>query len=101
MNYQYFEKPLITGNNKPAYCPYTKVKNSVNYQPQPQTLNGKHLNEICVPNLSDRMYIPGYGLNICNNNKPIHLNFNEKSECFSDNMCQNKLNTCYDPLMGS
>lgn len=103
MNYQYFEEPLKVQNNQSVYCPYVKVTNKyINTPlPQPQKLNGNPVTELCLPNLSDRMYIPGFGLNYCKNNKPIHLNFREKSECYSTPTCEEstKLNTCYDPYM--
>ena len=98
---QYFEEPLKTKNGNPVSCPYIKIPNLWNNTPIPhqETLQGQPLSEICVPNFQDRMLVPGYGMNVCHNNKPIHLNFNVKSECHSDNMCQNKMNTCYDPYM--
>ena len=97
----YFEKPLETKNGNPVSCPYVKLSNQWINTPVPheQTLQGKPLTDVCVPNFSDRMLVPGFGMNVCDKNKPIHLNFNTKSECFSDNMCQNKINTCYDPYM--
>lgn len=103
MNYQYFEKPLKVQNNNAVSCPYIKIKNKYIGTPVPQAqhLNGEPVKESCVPNLSSRLYVPGFGLNYCNNNKPIHLNFNERSECFFDPSCseESKINTCYDPYM--
>jgi hypothetical protein len=100
-NLQYFEKPLKTQNKNPAYCPYITVNNTFKNTPvpQPQTMNGAPLDKICVPNLSDRMYIPGFGLNVCEKNRPVHLNFYEKSECYSDSACTNKITNCEDPYM--
>ena len=104
MNLQYFEKPLQPVQNYDAVsCPYVKIKNNhINTSvPQPHHLNGKPVNHICVPNLSDRMMIPGFGLNYCENNKPIHLNFNERSECYAHPECkeEHKIQTCIDPYM--
>ena len=98
----YFEKPLEVTNGNAVSCPYVLKKKpqwSNTPVPHEETLQGKSLDKDCVPNFQDRMYLPGFGLNYCSNNKPVHLNFNEKSECFSDNMCQNKMETCYDPYM--
>jgi hypothetical protein len=122
MNYQYFENPLNSGpmnansgpmnansgpmnaNSgpyRPAYCPYVKINNPFKNDPvsQPRTIDGKTLDKVCVPNLSDRMYIPGYGYNYCENGKPVHLNFYDKSACYHDSQCLHKINTCYDPYM--
>ena len=105
MNLQYFEKPLQPVQNFDATsCPYVKVKNKFINTPVPQLqhLNGKPVEYICQPNLSDRMMIPGFGLNYCENNKPVHLNFNEKSECYANiDDCYNgkKIQTCVDPYM--
>ena len=64
-------------------------------------LNGKPVEKSCVPNLSDRMMVPGFGLNYCENNKPVHLNFNERSECYTRPGCneEDKIQTCIDPYM--
>ena len=104
MNYQYFENPLETVNNfNPVSCTYIKIKNK--YQntpvPQPVNLNGEPVPELCVPNLSSRMMVPGFGVNYCENNKPVHLNLNEKSECYSGPGCHEdtKINKCVDPLL--
>jgi len=69
--------------------------------PQAQHLNGVPVKKLCVPNLSDRIMIPGYGFNYCYNNKPIHLNFNEKSECYSSPGCyeKDKMTHCIDSFM--
>ena len=47
------------------------------------------------------MMVPGFGLNYCENNKPVHLNFNEKSECYARPECneEDKIQTCIDPYM--
>lgn len=97
----YFEKPLETKEGNPVSCPYIKKPNLWKNTPVPhtQTLQGEPFSEQCVPNFQDRMLVPGFGMNVCSNSKPTHLNFNLKSECYSDNMCQNKMNTCYDPYM--
>lgn len=97
----YFEKPLNTDNNKPVSCPYVKVPNKWTNTPIPheQTPQGKSLSEVCVPNFQDRMLVPGFGMNVCVNNQPVHLNFKTESECYSDNMCQNKITQCQDPYM--
>ena len=104
MNLQYFEKPLQPVQNYDAtYCPYVKVKNRfINTSvPHAQYLNGKPVEKSCVPNLSDRMMVPGFGLNYCENNKPVHLNFNERSECYTRPGCneEDKIQTCIDPYM--
>jgi len=104
MNLQYFEKPLQPVQNYDATsCPYVKVKNKFINTPVPQAqhLNGKPVENLCVPNLSDRMMVPGFGLNYCENNKPVHLNFNEKSECYARPECneEDKIQTCIDPYM--
>uniref|UniRef100_A0A6C0LEM1 Uncharacterized protein n=1 Tax=viral metagenome TaxID=1070528 RepID=A0A6C0LEM1_9ZZZZ len=104
MNLQDFEKPLQPVQNYDAtYCPYVKVKNKLinTPVPQPQHFNGKPVENLCVPNLSDRMMIPGFGLNYCENNKPVHLNFNEKSDCYYNNECkeEHKIHTCIDPYI--
>lgn len=101
MNLQYFENPLKVQNGNAVSCPYVKTKNKFINTPVPQlqTFSGKPVEHSCVPNLSDRMMIPGFGLNYCDKNKPTHLNFNEKSECFTDNACSVKMETCYDPYM--
>lgn len=108
MNYQYYEQPLKVENNNQVYCPYVKTPNLLANTPvpQPQTLDGKHLKEVCVPNLSYRgPVIKGFGNNICQNNQPVHLNFasnlpKQPQECYSDNTCSQKLETCYDPYIG-
>ena len=106
MQYQYYEEPLKVQNGDQVYCPYIKTKNTLanTSVPQPQTLDGKHLNEVCIPNLSYRgPVIEGFGNNICKNNTPVHLNFAtnlQKPECYSENTCSKKLETCYDPYMG-
>ena len=104
MSLQYFETPLQVQNYDATVCPYVKIKNKyINTPvPQPQHLNGKPVEHICTMNLSDRMMIPGFGLNYCENNKPVHLNFNEKSHCYAtENDCyqDNKIETCMDPYM--
>lgn len=104
MDLQYFEKPLQPVQNYDATsCPYIKIKNQFINTPVPQAqqLNGKPVKHLCTPNLSDRMMVPGFGLNYCENNKPIHLNFNEKSECYARPECneEDKIQTCIDPYM--
>lgn len=104
MDLQYFEKPLQpVQNNDATSCPYIKIKNNFINTPVPQAqqLNGKPVEHLCTQNLSDRMMVPGFGLNYCENNKPVHLNFNEKSECYSRPGCheEHKLQTCIDPYM--
>tara|TARA_B110000027_G_C15958843_1_gene228923 strand:- start:319 stop:639 length:321 start_codon:yes stop_codon:yes gene_type:complete len=104
MNLQHFENPLNFADNYTSVsCPYIKIKNKLINTPIPQAqnLNGEHTQNLCVPNLSDRMIIPGYGLNYCKNNKPIHLNFDEKSDCYSKPGCnqKDKMRRCIDPYM--
>ena len=101
MNYQYFETPTLVKNNEAVYCPYVKINNKFINTPvaQPRHLDGTPAQKICVPNLSDKMYIPRFGLNYNENGKPVHVNFNEKSECYSDNTCQNKIENPYSPYM--
>ena len=104
MNLQYFENPLENvQNNNSVYCPYIKINNKFINTPVPQAqhLNGESVKKLCVPNLSDRMMIPGYGFNYCYNNQPVHLNFNEKSDCYSSPGCneKDKITHCMDPYM--
>ena len=105
-NSQYFEPPIKTKNKNPVACPYVKVPNlfkNVSGVPQPNTLSGEKLNEVCVPNLSDNMLIPGYGLNLCIDNKPKHINFydSDGTVCYKDNVCSQELQTCYEPVQWS
>ena len=83
------------------HCTFIKIKNKWQNTsiPHEETLQGKPLEHVCVPNFQSRMLVPGFGMNVCHNNKPVHLNFNVKSDCHTDNMCQNKMETCYDPYM--
>jgi hypothetical protein len=104
-NYQYYEEPLTVQNGNQVYCPYIKTKNKQQNSglPQLQTLDGKPVQDVCLPHLSYRgPVIGGFGNNICHNNKPVHLNFitNEKNECHSDTNCMNKMEVCQDPYMG-
>lgn len=101
-NFIYFNKPIETTSNNPVACNYVKIKNIWENTPVPhqQTLQGKEIEEMCVPNFQSTMYVPGFGLNYCNSqNKPVHLNFNEKSDCYSDRQCQNKMENCVLPIM--
>lgn len=107
MNYSYQNKPLKVNEGDSTYCPYIKVPNNLKYTgiETPRDLNGQYLNEICVPNLSDRNMHPSFGKNTCINSKPIHLNFSVQSNgpvqsnCHYDNECKNKIETCLDPYM--
>lgn len=101
MNYQYFREPLKVNEGDATYCPYVKIPNPFINSPieTPRDMNGNKFKELCVPNLSNRKTPNGYGMNNCKNNKPVHLNFNIKSNCYSDNTCQTEMKTCYDPYM--
>ena len=101
MPYQYFETPIETKVGNPVACPYVTIKNKWINTPVPhaQTLTGQSLDKTCVPNFQDRMLVPGFGLNYNDNGKPVHLNFQEKSDCYIDNQCQHKLEKNYDPYM--
>jgi len=98
-NLQYFEKPLETKNGNAVSCPFIKIKTKFGNTPIPQvkTLNGEIPDYTCVPNFQDSMLVPGFGMNVCNVSKPVHLNFNLRSDCYTDNLCENKMDVCYGP----
>ena len=102
---QYFVEPIETKESNPVACPYIKIKNEWANTPVPHntTLQGTSLLHNCVPNLNDRNPPLGFGTNICKS-KPVHLSFNNNKEydheCYSDNMCAHKIETCYDPILG-
>ena len=100
-----FVPSVKVNNNDSVYCPYVKSSTfprNTNL-PVPQNMNGETLNEICIPNFSDRlrnnseMANSSFGINICKNNNPVHINFEQTSNCYIDNQCKQKLNTCMDP----
>ncbi len=95
----YFKEPLKTVENNPVACPYIKIKSKWNNTPIPheQNMYGESLKEVCVPNVQSDMYVPGFGMNTCKQNTPVHLNFNVKSNCYWDNRCTQHMKTCYQP----
>ena len=91
-------------NDSAVYCPFIKTSTfprNTNL-PLPQNMNGEVPNEICLPNFSDRlrrtseMANSSFGENICKKNNPVHIRFGEESQCYSDNNCTQKMNTCLD-----
>lgn len=87
-----------SNNEQLVYCPYIKVPNK--YKDtlsvlQNTTMCGDALNDQILPNLSYAHYVPGFGKNVCQDNKPVHINFinGNKSECYADAM-GNKLDYC-------
>lgn len=101
MNNNYYKKVLKVNEGDYTHCPYIKIPHNFKNTgvDTPRDLNGEYVNINCVPNLSSRNPPTGFGINTCKNNKPIHLNFNIESKCYSDNQCMNKIETCYDPLI--
>ncbi len=101
MSYNYDKKPLKVNEGDYTYCPYVKVPNHFKYTgiDTPRDLNGQYVNENCVQNLSSRNPPSGFGVNTCKNSKPIHLNFSVQSNCYHDNQCMNKIETCMDPFI--
>jgi hypothetical protein len=84
-----------------VYCPYTKVSNNyptISGIPTPKTLLGAPIENICMPNLSSKHKIGGFGENKCIQNNPYHISYynnrKETSHCYSDNLCKNKMTEC-------
>ena len=96
-NLQHFREPTKTSENNSVYCPYIKSKN-IPGRNSPTDLNGTPLDEVCLPNLSSGSIYNPVGRNVCKNNVPNHVSFmdidNNNNNCYSDNMCKNKMNTC-------
>ena len=80
-------------------CPYVKIPNefkNISGIPTPMDQYGKHVKEICVPNLSYVYPIDGFGVNECINNRPYHISFftGEKQQCYSENTCTKASDKC-------
>ena len=84
---------VVEGNQ--VICPYVKTKNEYANTPlpQPSTLSGRPVSEVCLPVLSGQTKIDNWVNNTRENNKPVHhLSFNKTTDCYSDNICSKKMN---------
>jgi len=100
---QPFSDPVKVNNGQSVYCPYILADNifkNVSGVPTPQTLLGAPVDKICIPNLSDRKPPLGYGKTECKKNSPYYISFfGGPNQCYADPLCNQKLKTCYDPLV--
>ena len=106
LNYQYVDKPLKVNIGDTALCNYSIQSNPFAGTPVPQnqTINGQDLSTACLPTFNSRNNPEGFGHSVCKNKSngpgPVHISFDGKeSNCYSDNACTQKINTCYDTLL--
>lgn len=91
----------LSGEN--VYCPWILIDNQhINTPaPQPQTLSGNPVKQVFAPNLSQLHPLPGMGSeNVCNNGKPMHINFftKETSKCYSQTDPKTVIENCHIPV---